>query len=233
MSASYPNLLASGVTIDNTFAAFELWAGEADLVTSQGTAGAAIQQFQVVMRDALNRTVVPWTGHGPAEATGTITFSSAVPSAADSVTINGTAITFRASGATGYDVNIPGSLALTATAVRDMVNAHEDVFGVSATASGGVVTLTSVEPGENGNAATLAKSGTNIAVSAATLSGGSDQGGKAIGFAAQAAVVGGPVAFYTGGVPNHLALVWPAGVSTLDARKAAFDGSNITVSSLI
>lgn len=124
MSGSYPNLLASGVTIENTFAAFELWAGEADLVTSQGTAGADLAQFTVVAYSATNK-IVAWA-----------------PAATDS-------------------------------------------------------------------------------------------SAKAIGFMAQAAVNNGPAAFYTGGVPNHLALVWPTGVTTLDARKAAFAGSNITISSLV
>jgi hypothetical protein len=114
-----------------------------------------------------------------------------------------------------------------------MVNLHEDVFGVSADSSGGVVTFTAAESGENGNTITLAKSGTNIAVSAATLAGGTDSGGKPIGFTAQAAVLAGPAVYYTGGVPNHEVLVWPAGVTTLTARKAAFDGTNITVSSLL
>jgi hypothetical protein len=91
---SYPNLLASGVTTDDTFAPFQLWAGESDLVTSQGTAGAVLQQFQVVSRDAQGR-IVPWAGRSGVAATGTATFSTAVPSAGDSVTINGTAITFR------------------------------------------------------------------------------------------------------------------------------------------
>lgn len=124
MSGSYPNMLAEGVTLENTFAPFELWAGESDLVTSQGTAGANLAQFTVIARNPAGK-IVAW-----------------VPAATDSTA-------------------------------------------------------------------------------------------KAIGFLAQAAVNNGPAAYYTGGVPNHAALIWPAGVTTLDARKAAFDGTNITISALL
>lgn len=124
MSGSYPNMLAEGVTLENTFAPFELWAGESDLVTSQGTAGANLAQFTVIARNPAGK-IVAW-----------------VPA-------------------------------------------------------------------------------------------GTDSTAKAIGFLAQAAVNNGPAAYYTGGVPNHAVLVWPAGVTTLDARKAAFDGTNITISALL
>lgn len=124
MSGSYPNMLADGVNLVNTFAPFELWAGESDLVTSQGTAGTNLAQFTVVAYSATN-TIVAWA-----------------PAATDASNV-------------------------------------------------------------------------------------------AIGFMAQAAVSGGPAVFYTGGVPNHAVLIWPAGVTTLDARKAAFKGSNITISALL
>jgi hypothetical protein len=124
MSGSYPNMLAGGVDLENTFAPFELWAGESDLVTSQATAGANLAQFTVIAYSATN-TIVAWA-----------------PAATDSTA-------------------------------------------------------------------------------------------KAIGFLAQAAVSGGPAVFYTGGVPNHAALIWPSGVTTLAARKAAFAGSNMTISALL
>lgn len=124
MSGTYPNLLAGGITAENSFAPFELWAGEADLVTSQGTAGTDIPQFTVVARAGGSggtvNLIVPWSGTGPA-----------------------------------------------------------------------------------------------------------------VGFLAQPAVAQGPAVYYTGGVPNHKALLWPAGVDTLDKRKAAFDGTNITISALL
>ena len=105
----------------DTFAPFELWAGESDLVTSQGTAKAALVQFQVIARDPASQQVIAWDGST----------------------------------------------------------------------------------------------------------------GKPIGFTAQAAAANGPVAFFTGGVPNHEALVWPQTISTLDQRKAAFDGTNMTIGSIL
>jgi hypothetical protein len=125
MSGTYPNLLAGGINNENAFAPFELWAGESDLVTSQGTAGANLAQFTVVARGATGGQIVAWA-----------------PAATDSSKI-------------------------------------------------------------------------------------------AIGFLAQPAVLNGPAVYYTGGVPNHKALIWPVGVDTLDARKAAFDGTNITISALL
>lgn len=124
MSGSYPNMLAQGVNLVNTFAPFELWAGESDLVTSQGTAGANLAQFLVIARNPAGKIV------------------QVAPAATDSTA-------------------------------------------------------------------------------------------KAIGFMAQAAVNNGPAVYYTGGVPNHAVLIWPAGVTTLDARKALFDGSNMTISALL
>jgi hypothetical protein len=232
MSGSYPNMLASGVDLENTFAPFELWAGESDIVTSQGTAAENIAQFTVVTYDAQAR-ITAWLGGGGAAGTQTVTFSTAVPANGDTVTINGQAITFKTTPTGTYDLAIPGSLALAASTLRDLVNAHEDTFNATATASSGVVTLSAANLGEAGNAVTVAKSGTNIAVGGATLAGGTDQGAKPIGFMAQAAVTGGPAVFYTGGVPNHAVLIWPASVSTLDARKAAFAGTNITISALL
>jgi hypothetical protein len=58
MSGTYPNLLAGGIVAESTFAPFELWAGEADLVTSQGTAGANLAQFTVVARAATGGKIV-------------------------------------------------------------------------------------------------------------------------------------------------------------------------------
>lgn len=124
MSGSYPNLLAAGVTLEASLAPFELWAGESDLVTSQGTGGANLAQFTVIARAASGKIV------------------AVVPGATDSTA-------------------------------------------------------------------------------------------KAIGFLAQACVTDGPAAFYTGGVPNHAVLIWPGSVTTLDARKALFDGTNMTISALL
>ena len=118
---SYPNLLAGGLNNLGTFAPYQLWAGESDIVTSQGVASGTIRQFAVLMRAGSATTLVEWDGSA----------------------------------------------------------------------------------------------------------------GKAIGFAAQPAVSGGPVPYFVGGSPNHTALIWPSSCDTLEKRKAAFDGTNIQVGSLL
>jgi hypothetical protein len=60
--SQYPNMLAAGVTDEGDFVPFELWAGEAKIVTSQGTADAtALEQFRVVAHSATG-TLIPWDG---------------------------------------------------------------------------------------------------------------------------------------------------------------------------
>lgn len=111
---------------------------------------------------------------GSASATGTVTFSTAVPSDGDTVTINGQAITFVTAGASGMEIEIPGTIGATATALANFINDNTTALGVSATVAAAVTTITANDPGETGNSITLAKSGTNIAVSGATLTGGTD-----------------------------------------------------------
>jgi hypothetical protein len=105
-------------------------------------------------------------------ATGSLTFSGQ-PSAADTVTINGVAITFVASGPTGAQVLIGGNAAGTAQALAAYIDAHPTTLHVASSGASNVLTLSAVTPGPAGNAITLAKSGTNPAISGATLSGGS------------------------------------------------------------
>jgi len=106
-------------------------------------------------------------------AFGSITFSG-VPAPSDTVTLNGVVVTFVASGATGNQVNIAGSAAAQATALAAFANASV-VAGIAVAnyrAVGSVVYMISKITGTGGNAYTLAKVGTNIAVSGATLAGG-------------------------------------------------------------
>lgn len=116
------------------------------------------------------------TTAGTVAATGTITFS-AQPAVNATVTINGTAFTFVASGATGNQVNIGANLAATLTALATALNASV-VPGVAlATYTGTATALTIVHDtlGNTGNSFTLAAStspASNGAVSGATLSGG-------------------------------------------------------------
>jgi len=112
------------------------------------------------------------TGAGTA-ASGTITFSG-MPAANDTVTVGGTAVTFVAANPTGNQVLIGGTAAQTAANLQAFLQASADVniskCKYSTTLA--VTTVTYASVGTAGNAFTLAKSSTNIAVSGATLAGG-------------------------------------------------------------
>lgn len=108
-------------------------------------------------------------------ATGNIAFAG-LPSADDTITINGTAFTFKASGATGNQINIGASVSATIDNAVSILNASV-VTGVatatySKNAGATQLVVTYDDRGTAGNAFTLAKSGTNLSVSGATLSGG-------------------------------------------------------------
>lgn len=229
---SYPDQLAAGLTVQDAFVPFDLFAGEANIVTDQGFASAAgdLEQFRVVARDEAGK-LIKWDPAGGA-ATGALTFSG-TGTAADTITINGTVITLEASGASGHQANVGGTATVTAQNVKAVINADPDAFGVTASGAAAVLTLTAIEAGVAGNSITTTEAGTNTSFGAATLTGGSDvAAGPAIGITAQPipAGTGGPL--YTGGIFNHEALVWPASVTTIAARKAAFDGTNIGVRQL-
>lgn len=110
---------------------------------------------------------------GTAVATGTVTFAD-VGDDGDTVTIDGIEITFVAATPTGMEVLIGGTAAETATNLANFVNENASALGVTATRAAAVVTLHASAPGAAGNAITLAKVGTDIAVGAATLAGGVD-----------------------------------------------------------
>lgn len=104
------------------------------------------------------------------------TFTGA-PTAADTVTVNGVAFTARASGATGNEFNIGGSVTITAANLAAAINASAStaVSGVVvASSSLGVVTISCLIPGYIGNAITVSESCANFtfAGSATALAGG-------------------------------------------------------------
>ncbi|MBA4220165.1 MAG: exotoxin [Methylobacterium sp.] len=107
-------------------------------------------------------------------AFGSYTFSGQ-PAPADAITINGTAVTFVASGAAGNQVNIGASLPETLASLVAFLNESADANLEDCTYSvtGSVLYVVSKVAGTPGNAITIAKTGTNIAVSGATLAGGS------------------------------------------------------------
>lgn len=110
-------------------------------------------------------------------ASGTVTFSTAAPSANDTVTVNGVVFTFKASAPGANDVLIGSTFTDSAENFLQKFNASLDarIVDLKATRSAGVVTITSERKAAAYNAYTLAKSGTNIAVSGATLTGGVDR----------------------------------------------------------
>lgn len=108
------------------------------------------------------------------KASGTVTFAGA-PVANDTVTVNGVVFTAVASGATGNQFNIGGTVAITATNLAAAINASvtAGVAGVVTAASAlGVVTISAFKTGVMGNSLTLAKVASNTTVSGATLTGG-------------------------------------------------------------
>jgi hypothetical protein len=107
-------------------------------------------------------------------ASGTIAFASQ-PAADDTITVNGVAITFKASGAAGDQVNIGASKEATAANLlaflASSANAALKVADYAIFA--GVIMITYKVAGADGNAFTLAASDDFVTLSGATLAGGS------------------------------------------------------------
>lgn len=108
-----------------------------------------------------------------ARASGTITLSGQ-PSNGDTVTIKGTVVTFVSGTPSGNQVQIGADATATAAALQAFLQASADTNLAANTYNtiGLVTTITARVYGTAGNAYGLLKSGTNIAVSGATLSGG-------------------------------------------------------------
>lgn len=254
--------LAHGVDTIGTFSPIQLWAGEPNGQTTQGRAAtghvfgqknARGETFKFPVVALVGGLLVPWNpladGDVPnAYASGTITFSVAVPTAGETVTIAGQAITFRAAADadTEWEVAIGADLATTAANLAALINTQRQEFGVAngviATSAAGVVTVKSA--GTAGNAVTLAEAGANIAVGAANLAGGTDSDAEAggarvpYGILPHAldttaegynAAVDTPV--FISGHPNFEALDLPVGTTYLEI-KAAFAGTMINVQKL-
>jgi hypothetical protein len=104
-------------------------------------------------------------------ASGTLTFT-AQPDPADTVTINGQAITFVAGSPAANEVQIGANTTVTAQGLAALINAAPQTFRMASTGAAAVLTLTAIASGTGGNALTLAISGTYPAISAGTLLGG-------------------------------------------------------------
>lgn len=175
-------------------------------------------------------------------ATGTVTFSTAVPAADDNVSVGGVTYTFKAAPTPPAtldpgQVAIGGTLAATATNLAAAVNGTDGVNApnplVTASANSAVVTFTAIEPGDEGNAITLAKTaatGANVTVSGATLSGGDDDPDvRPYGITTHpVSLLNGQsmsVSFYREGHWDMDALNWHASYATDHSKKTAFEGS--------
>lgn len=107
-------------------------------------------------------------------ATGTIVFSG-VPTAGESVTINGFKIYFTAVGG-GRNVQIGGSATATADNLVAFLNSTDiaELKEATYSNSSGTITVTHRQTGTIGNSFTLVDGATNMTVSGATLTGGAN-----------------------------------------------------------
>lgn len=166
---------AFNITIDGTartvtglnFSAASNLNGVASIVQAALASYATVvwtgSQFQVASKSS---------GIGAA-ASGTVTLT-ANPAANDTLTINGTAVTFVAASPTGSQVLIGTNAAATAANLQAFLAASADsnLSQCSYATVGAVTTVTAVALGNTGNSITLAKSSTAITLSGATLAGG-------------------------------------------------------------
>jgi hypothetical protein len=111
----------------------------------------------------------------PSSAFGSLTVATQ-PEANDTVTINGTAITFVAANATGNQVNLGTDAAHTAANLIAFLNNSKDtnISALTYWLTGTTIYALSKAAGSSGNSHTLATSGTHVTVSGATLTGGVD-----------------------------------------------------------
>lgn len=211
------------------------------------TAGAALDLpiFSVVsvIAGVLALAVL---GAATGSATGTLTISSTGPVNDEIITINGRVYTFKTALSTGPTVEdeilLGGTINDTAQNVADAINADADAIGtgfsegtvihpdVFATVASAVVTFIARESGDEGNAITLVETGTNLAVSGATLTGGDDDADiKPFGILASPVVMTNgqsmSVPIYRGGDWDMDQLNWDATYETDESKRRAFEGS--------
>lgn len=114
---------------------------------------------------------------GGAAATGTITVSTN-PSDTETITVNGVTVTFKTTAVAAHDVAIGVNAAATAANLAAKLNAstHQSVAAAQYEVSSSVVTATFNRKGTAGNAFTLVTgtAGVKVAMSAATLTGGTE-----------------------------------------------------------
>ena len=240
MSGTFPNTLVFHNNARGAYTPPNLFAGEADIITDRAEmrAGMHLAKHTVIAQDADGLLV----SYDPqTRATGALTFSG-TGTANDTITVAGRVFTLVAASASDVQITIGATAAETAINTANILNRAVNVAatGVYASVAGAVVTLTALVGGTGGNAITTTEAGTGASFGGATLAGGGTTRtttyGKAIGISLEPiAAVTGPVdcPYYSGGVFNHEALVWPVADDTLAERRAAFNGTNINVASLL
>ncbi len=103
---------------------------------------------------------------GGVQAAATLT-STGAATATETLTIANVVFTARASGATGNEFNVSGTVGTQAANIAAAINASADLAGiVTATALLGVVTITAVYPGTLGNGLQISETLTNVTLSA-------------------------------------------------------------------
>lgn len=148
---------------DNLFAANQELPAVADVLEI-----AASQDLKRGSLVNVNGAQIAATTDG-VKASGTITFA-ANPSANDTVTVGTTTLTFKSATPGENEVLIGSDVAAT---IDNVIDALPD--SVTGSKSAGVLTITAATAGTAGNSIALAKSGSNITVSGATLAGGVDE----------------------------------------------------------
>lgn len=235
----------AGTADEGSYSPTQLFTDSDDIETSEGTYANNhnIAVLTIMALDA-NSQLVQWDPTddiSAVQATGSISLQNAAPAANDTVAINGVTITFVTSGATGPQVLRGADASAAAGNLRTYINANPGSLHVTAAGSAGTVLLTATDPGDDGNAVTLAKTFSvpaNGTVSGATLSGGYDAadnlGIKSIPVGVAAAdmntTAGGLNAatwgpYYRKACFNPDLLVWPAGLASAsyEAKKAALE----------
>lgn len=173
------NAQTPGVAAE-TYIPDQLIAGNAKIITDTVLVGgsAVLQRGSLLGLSALG-TLAASTGK--LFGSGTIAVA-VVPSAADTLTLGGTAITFVAANPSGNQVLIGATTAATALALLNFLVASTDTNLVKFTysLSSSTVTATAAAIGTGGNSLTMATSNsTAFTLSGATLSGGTANTGTA------------------------------------------------------
>jgi hypothetical protein len=150
-------------------------------VSAASQVGGAIGFMCVRVSDGTDTAASVSIQSSAASATGSAAFS-ANPTANDTLTLNGTVVTFVAAGATGLQVNIGNNLPATLQNLITMLQASADTQLVkfSYAIANFTLNLTAVTAGTAGNSLTVAKSSTAITLSGATLTGGAAAGSPGV-----------------------------------------------------